>query len=174
MIRNIKKKYNFKELGKVWKENNHLIFNLEIVMEADVRKLNDRRKELSLKIINEANPLIVQQYQSKIEKLRTFIISYVSNVYTPIIKKYQSLKESINSKLEQFCFSVVDALNTKLEKVTKKFEMDINEFYFDDGLELCITVKKRPFSKFPLRHLYFDDLETKHKKVIIQILKTEL
>ena len=173
LIRNIKKKYNFKELGKVWKENNHLIFNLEIVMEADVRNLNDRRKELSLKIINEANPKIIHQHQSKIEKLKKFIINYVSNVYTPIIKKYQSLKESTNSKLEQFCFSVVDALNTKLEKVTKKFEMNINEFYFDDDLELRITVNNKPSNKFPLRHLHFDDLETKHKKMIIQILKTE-
>ena len=106
--------------------------------------------------------------------LKAFIISYTSNIYTPIIKKYQSLKERTTSKLEQFCFSVVDAINTKLEKVTKKFEMDISEFYFDDGLELRITVKNSPLSKFPLKRLHFDDLETKHKKVIIQILKTEL
>ena len=79
LIRNIRKKHNLKELGKVWKENNHLIFNLEIIMEADVRKINNRRKELSLKIINEANPKIIQQHQSTIKKLKTFIISYTSN-----------------------------------------------------------------------------------------------
>ncbi len=143
-------------------------------MEADVRTLNDIRKNLSLKIIDETNPKIIQQHQSKIEKLETFIINYVSNVYTPIIKKYKSLKDDINSPLEQFCFAVVDALNTKLEKVTKKFAMDINEFYFDDNLDLSIVVKNRPSSKFPLKSLHFYDLETKHKRIIIQILKTEL
>ena len=174
LIRNIKKKYNFKELGKVWKGNNHLIFNLEIIMEADVRKLNDIRKNLSLKIINETDSKIIQQHQSKIERLKTFIISYVSNVYTPIIKKYQSLKKSTTSKLEQFCFAVVDALNKKLEKVTKKFAMDITELYFDDGLELRIMVKNKLLSKFPFRSLNFEDLDNRHKRIIIQILKTEL
>ncbi len=143
-------------------------------MEADVRRLNDERKDLSLKIMNETNPIIIQQHQSKIEKLKAFIISYVSNVYTSIIRKYQSLKNNANTQLEKFCFDVVDAINTKLGKVTKKFAMVIIEFYFDDGLELRITVKNNPLSEFPLKHLHFDDLETKHKRVIIQILKTEL
>ena len=114
-----------------------------------------------------------EQYQSAIKKLKTFILKYTGNVYTPLIKKYKSLKNDVNSPLEQFCFTVVDAINTKLEKVTKKFAMDINELYFDDGLELSITVKNSLLSKFPIRHLHFDDLDTKNKKVIIQILKTE-
>ncbi len=143
-------------------------------MEADVRKLNDRRKELSLKIINETNPKIIRQYQSKIEKLKTFILKYTGNVYTPLIKKYNSLKDTINTQLEQFCFTVVDAFNTKLEKVSKKFAMNITEFYFDDGLELRIIIKNKSSSIFPLKSLQFKDLDTKHKKVIIQILKTGL
>ncbi len=52
--------------------------------------------------------------------------------------------------------------------------MDISELYFDDGLELKITVKNSPLSKFPLKSLDFDDLETTHKKVIIRILKTDI
>ena len=66
-----------------------------------------------------------EQYQSAIKKLKTFILKYTGEIYTPIIKKYNYLKENTDSLLERFCFTVVDSLNTKLEKIITKLALTI-------------------------------------------------
>ncbi len=107
----IKKEHHLKELSKFVAKNNQIIFNLETVLEADVRQLNYKRKELSLSLKDNegTNPPMIQELQSKIENLK-----------------------------------------------------------------IKIMLKNQPPSKYPFTALRFHDLETPQKKIIIQILKTEL
>jgi len=170
----IKKKYNLKELNYILKESKKAIFNLQTVMEADVKKLNDERKELALKNFEETNPALSQERQATIKKLGEYIISYVDSVYTPIIEKYSKIITDSNTKLEHFFFTVVDSINQKIEKVKNRSSLDITEFYFTDDLELKIMVRNKSPSKFPFKALHFEDLDAIQKRQIIQILKCEV
>ncbi len=172
----IKKVKYIKELVKINMKNNRIIFNLQTVMEADVKKLNDERKELLLALRGneDLSSTTVQEHQSKIKKLKTFICNYVKQVYEPIIKKHKALLHNTDTKLEQFLFTVVDDINEKMEKIKIKHHLDMQNFYFDDGLELCLTVKNKFPSKYPIKILHFNDLDTPLKKRIIQILRSQL
>jgi len=170
----IKKKYNLKELSYILKESRKIIFNLQTVMEADVKKLNDERKELALRNFEETNPTLSQERQATIKKLREYIISYVDSVYTPIIEKYTKIVSDSNTKLEHFFFTIVDSINQKIEKVKNKSSLDTTEFYFTDDLELKIMVRNKSPNKFPFKVLHFEDLDATQKKQIIQILKCEV
>lgn len=118
--------------------------------------------------------LIIQKYQSQIKKLKAYIIHYVSQVYKPTLKILKELVRTTNLQLEPFFFTVIDKINENIERVRSKINLKTTEFYFDDGLELHIMFKNKSSDEFPIKHLHFEDLETKHKKIIIQILKTEL
>jgi len=174
LIELIKKKHDVRELEYILKESRKLIFNLQIIMEIDIKALNDHRKELSLKNNEETSLLLIQEHQSTIQKLKKYIISYVNNVYTPIIKKHKTLTNNANSKLEHFYFNIIDPINKRIEKIKTKSPLDFKEFYFDDELKLHIIIKNKPQSEYPLKVLHFNDLETNQKKIIIQILKAEV
>ncbi|MHA1987273.1 MAG: hypothetical protein ACW98D_11580 [Promethearchaeota archaeon] len=173
-IKLIKKKYNLKELHKICKESNKIIFNLQIVKEADVKKLNDYRKELSLTNNDEIRLEIIQKNQVRISKFKTYILRYVNHVYTPIIEKREVMINYKYSQLEQFYFAVIDTINKRVENIKNKTSLDIKEFYFDDGLELHIMVKNKPSGNYPFKRLNFQDLETIQKRTIIKILKLTL
>ena len=170
----IRKKYNLKEHNSILKESKKIIFNLQTVMEVDVKKLNDERKELTLKNFEETNPALSQERQATIKKLREYIINYVDSVYTPIIEKYSKIVCDSNTKLEHFFFTVVDSINQKIEKVKNRSSLDTTEFYFTDNFELKIMVRNKSPNKFPFKVLHFEDLDTTQKKQIIQILKCEV
>jgi len=172
LIEMIKKKHNIKELSNILSKNRKVVFNLQTILEKDVRNLNDMRKELALRNIEETNPALSQEHQSTIKKLITYNLSYVNEIYTPIIEKHRTRVNNANSKLEQFLFTVVDSINEKIEKIKDRCSLNIKEFYFDDNLELRIMVINKPPSKYPLKVLHFDDLETTQKRRIIQILRT--
>jgi len=174
LIELIKKKHNVGELECILKESKKLIFNLQIIMETDIKALNDHRKELSLENNEGTNPMLIQERQFTIQKLKGYIISYVNNVYTPIIEKHRTLANYSNSKLEHFYFNIIDPINKRIEKIKTKSPLDFKEFYFDDELHLHVIVRNKPQSKYPLKVLHFSDLEITQKKVIIQILKAEV
>ena len=174
LVEIIKKMYNIKELNNILSENKKAIFNLQIVLEKDVRRLNDERKELSLKDIGETNPVLTQECQFTIRKLGEYILSYVNNIYTPIIEKHRVLIDNANSRLKHFYFNIIDPINERIDKIRIKSSLDFKEFYFDDDLELHLIVKNKPQSKYPFKVLHFNDLEITQKKVIIQVLRAEV
>jgi len=169
----IKKKYNLKQHSKISAENNKIISNLDTVMLVDIRKLNNARKEMQLKIREGLSPEISQIYQSKIERLESYFFIYRDRVYAPIKEKHKTLRNNANIKLEQSLFTVIDEINEKMEKIKHKINLDVKEFYFDDGFELHIRIKNKPPYKYPFEHLQFKDLALSQKKSIIQILKTK-
>jgi len=174
ILKMIKKAHNIKEISKILSKNNKIIINLQTILEKDLRSLNDKRKELALEDIEETVPVLSQERQFTIKKLITYILNYVHEIYTPIIQKHITATNNANSRLERFCFNVIDKINKRIEKIKNKSLLDFKEFYFDDSLELRMIVKNKPPYKYPLKVLHFNDLETIQKKKIIQILKAEV
>jgi len=174
LLRMIIKKHDIKELTDTLTENKKTIFNLQTVLEEDIKRLHDERKELALLNIEETNLTLSQERQSTITKLISYILNYVEKVYSPIIEKYRTTVNDANSKLEQFYFTVIDKINRRIEKVKTKSPLDFKEFYFDDELKLHLIIKANSPSKYPFKVLHFNDLEITQKKIIIQILKAEV
>ena len=134
------------------------------------------QKKLGKALLNvgETNLTLSQERQSTITKLISYILNYVEKVYTLIIEEHRTITNDANSKLEQFYFTVIDKINKRIEKIKTKPPLNFKEFYFDDELYLHAIVRNKPQSKYPLKVLHFNDLETTQKKIIIQILKAEV
>jgi len=170
----IKKRFRLNGLRDSRLENGQIVFNLTTVMEADVKSLHNERKELYLKILETTNNNLIQKHQNRIKKLVAYIFYYMKQVYKPLLTKHQELKDDQSLKQEQFAFNIIDVINEEMEKINSKLSSDVKEFYFDDGLELCILVRTIPPSKYPMKHVKFKDLATNLKKTIIHILKSQL
>ena len=176
LVQMIEKIYHVKELQKIYSENGRIAFNLETVMENDLRTLHNSWKELALELRSKKKfvSATIQEKQSKIKKLKSYIVAYANRVYTPLIDEYDNIRHEANAKLEPFFFNVVDSINEKMEKIRIKHPSHMKEFYFDDGFELHAIVNRKPPSKYPVKVLRFTDLSTELKRKVIQILKTQL
>ena len=153
---------------------NNIIENFDTVMSSEFKKLQDLRKETSLKIRDKPDSPLVQEYQTRIDNLITHIFHYIDRVYKPLLNKHIAMKNSLSVKLQRFPFDVVDKLNEKMERIKNKLGLDVKEFCFDDDLALRVMIENKPKSRYSVTFFKFNYLSTSLKKMIVQVLKSML